>query len=59
MAIKEKILLDGNTRKSDVLTLVSAEISQERGIDLRSFDETIETMNRIQDAIVWGGNGAQ
>lgn len=59
MAIKEKILLDGNTRKSDVLTLVSAEISQERGIELRSFDETIETMNRIQDAIVWGGNGAQ
>jgi hypothetical protein len=33
---------------------VPAEISQDMGIDARSFDKTINDMNRIQDAIIWG-----
>jgi hypothetical protein len=28
--------------------------SSEFSIEARSFDTTIETMNRIQEAIVWG-----
>jgi AAA ATPase domain len=35
-------------------TLVSANIDPEMGIEARSFDTTIEDMNRIQEAIVWG-----
>ena len=56
MAMKDKIVLDWNVRRSTCLTLVPATISQESGIELQSFDETIEEMNRIQDAIVWGGD---
>ncbi len=35
-------------------TLVPANIDPEMGIEARSFDTTIEDMNRIQEAIVWG-----
>jgi AAA domain, putative AbiEii toxin, Type IV TA system len=35
-------------------TLVPANIDPEMGIEARSFDNTIEDMNRIQEAIVWG-----
>ena len=35
-------------------TLISANVSAENGIELTSFDEVIEDMNRIQDEIVWG-----
>ena len=35
-------------------TLIAANISAENGIELTSFDEVIEDMNRIQDEIVWG-----
>ena len=38
-------------------TLVSANIDPELGIEARSFDETINKMNEIQEAIVWGGDG--
>ena len=37
-------------------TLVSANIDPELGIEARSFDETINKMNEIQEAIVWGGD---
>ena len=35
-------------------TLVPASVDPELGIEARSFDETIDEMNDIQDAIVWG-----
>ena len=45
--------LEGNTRKTKCQTLTLADINPELGIEARSFDITIETMNRIQEAIVW------
>ncbi|MCY4171258.1 MAG: ATP-binding protein [Bacteroidetes bacterium] len=44
-----------NKRRSRHLSLVEAEISQDLGINARSFDQTINAMNEIQEAIVWGG----
>ena len=35
-------------------TLVAASINEEYGIEARSFDDTINEMNDIQDAILWG-----
>ncbi|WP_373547764.1 AAA family ATPase [Chamaesiphon sp.] len=49
------VKVDGKTRKVKVPTLTEAKIDSERGIEARSFDKTIDDMNRIQDAIVWGG----
>ncbi len=48
------IKLDGSQKKTKCQTLTPADINPELGIDARSFDPTIETMNRIQEAIVWG-----
>ena len=45
--------LEGNTRKTKCQTLTPADINPELGIEARSFDTTIETMNRIQEAIIW------
>ena len=50
------IMLDGSKRKKRCQTLVQADINNERGIEARSFDTTIEDMNRIQEEIVWGGD---
>ncbi len=55
IAEEASLLLDGNKNKSKCQTLIPADISQEFGIEARSFDTTIETMNRIQEEIVWGG----
>ena len=35
-------------------TLSRARINEEYGIEARSFDDTINEMNEIQDAILWG-----
>lgn len=56
---EDKVVPDGKRIRKSMLTLIPAAISEDRGIELKSFDETIETMNRIQDAIVWGGNGTE
>ena len=48
------IKLDGVQRKKRCQTLVAADIDSKLGIEARSFDKTIEDMNRIQDEIVWG-----
>lgn len=48
------IQLDGKTRKTKCQTLTAADIDPEQGIEVHSFDTTIETMNRIQGVIVWG-----
>ncbi len=53
----EKALIktrSSNKRRSRHQTLTEAKVSHEQGIDARSFDETINKMNEIQEAIVWG-----
>jgi predicted ATPase len=52
--IKELNTLIMLKRKTQCQTLTPADIDPEMGIEARSFDTTIETMNRIQEAIVWG-----
>ena len=56
IAEKASIKLANNTRRSQCQTLVLADIDPKWGIEARSFDETINKMNEIQDAIVWGGD---
>ncbi len=45
---------DTNIKDRKAYSLIAANISAENGIELTSFDEVIEDMNRIQDEIVWG-----
>ncbi|NCR39254.1 MAG: AAA family ATPase [Microcystis aeruginosa W13-11] len=47
-------MLKGQKRKTKFNTLTTAKIDHEMGIEARSFDTTIENMNRIQTAIIWG-----
>ncbi|MEH2366126.1 AAA family ATPase [Nostoc sp.] len=54
IAEEAPIILEGKKRKTKCQTLTPANIDPELGIEARSFDTTIETMNRIQEAIVWG-----
>jgi len=49
------LLLDGHQRKTKCLTLVPANIDSDLGIEARTFDTTIEDMNRIQEAIIFEG----
>ena len=53
IAEEANMKLEGNTKKTKCQTLIPAEIDPELGIEARSFDTTIETMNRIQEAIYW------
>ena len=48
------VQLDGNQRRSRCQTLIEANVDPRLGIEARSFDETINKMNEIQEAIVWG-----
>lgn len=52
---QDLIELDGQAKRKRCQTLIPADINQELGIEISSFDTAIETMNRIQEAIVWGG----
>ncbi len=56
IAEEAPVKLDDGQRKRRCMTLTLANINQEFGIEARSFDTTIEAMNRIQEEIVWGGN---
>jgi AAA15 family ATPase/GTPase len=56
IAEKALIKIDGGKIKTRCQTLVSADIDPQMGIEARSFDKTIEEMNRIQEEIVWGGD---
>jgi hypothetical protein len=47
------VKLEDSQRKTRCMTLTPADIDPELGVEARSFDTTIETMNRIQDEIVW------
>ena len=53
IAQEEQVLLEGKRRKTKIHTLVPANIDQQLGIEVQSFDSAIETMNRIQSAILW------
>ena len=55
--IAEKALMPlekGQKQRRRGYTLVPADIDPEFGIEVGSFDETIDEMNRIQKDIVWG-----
>lgn len=54
IAEKGLVRIGNNKRRSSCHTLEKADINQEQGINARSFDETIDKMNEIQDAIIWG-----
>ncbi|MEO5357245.1 MAG: ATP-binding protein [Nitrospirae bacterium YQR-1] len=51
--------IDGCSRRSKCLTFVPADIDPELGIEVRSFDTTINEMNRIQEAIYFGGGDSE
>lgn len=55
IAEEKMVKLDGGQRKTRCQTLTPADIDSKLGIEARSFDTTIEAMNRIQDEIIWGG----
>jgi len=48
--------LDGAQRRGRHPTLVPADIDHHSGIEVKSFDKTIDDMNRIQEEIIWGGD---
>jgi len=54
IAEKARVKLDGKQQKTLCQTLTAADIDEKMGIEARSFDKTIEDMNRIQEEIVWG-----
>ncbi len=54
VAKRDTILLEETGIRSKVMTFVKSPISQENGIEINSFDDTIDEMNRIQDEIIWG-----
>lgn len=56
IAEEAPILQKGKSRKSKCQTLTPAEIDNRLGINARSFDKTIDDMNRIQEEIIWGGD---
>lgn len=56
MAENESILRPGNKKKSKAKTLIKAKISPTLGIEAKSFDNTIDEMNAMQEAIYYGLN---
>ena len=49
--------MERDERSGPAHTLSRASVDPELGIEARSFDETINEMNEIQDAILWGDDG--
>jgi hypothetical protein len=45
----------GTARRPKIRTLKLATIHTDRGIEVETFDDTIETMNTIQGEILYGG----
>ena len=54
--IKMYIAEKSRDQPENYQTLVKARVDPELGIEARSFDETINKMNEIQAAIVWGAD---
>lgn len=48
------IKLNNRQKRSRCQTLTPANITQDLGIEISSFDSAIESMNRIQEEIIWG-----
>jgi len=48
------IKLEGKKKRSRCQTLTKGDIDPELGIEAKSFDTTIDEMNRIQEEIIWG-----
>jgi hypothetical protein len=48
------IKLEGKTKRSRCQTLTKGDVDPELGIEAKSFDTTIDEMNRIQEEIIWG-----
>ncbi len=56
IAEKSRVERGKGKRTIECQTLVRAPIDPSTGIEARSFDETINKMNDIQESIVWGDN---
>ncbi len=56
IAEKALLKLDENKRRGRYHTLTPAHIDPELGIEVCTFDTTINTMNRIQEAVIWSGD---
>lgn len=54
---KECILLPGNQRKTNAQTLVPVVVSPNYGMEVTSFDDTINVMNSIQESIMFSDYG--
>lgn len=54
IAEEASVLVKERQRKVKRNTLTPADIDPKLGIEARSFDKTIDEMNRIQEEIVWG-----
>lgn len=54
VAEESLIKLDERTRRSKCQTLMQADINDELGIEVKSFDTAINNMNRIHESILWG-----
>lgn len=50
------IAVPGRKGKVKRQTLSAADINAEQGIEVGSFDQTIDEMNQIQEAIIWGAD---
>ena len=54
VAEKALVRLDGNRRRVRCHTLTEADVDPKMGIEVRTFDETIDKMNEIQQDVIWG-----
>ena len=55
IAKESLVLLAGNQRRSRQPTFVRAPVDKKLGIEVSSFDSTIDRMNRIHEEIIWSG----
>lgn len=53
-AKKGKNLFPGELQQKTCRTLVPVSVSKEKGIESSAFDDEIDEMNQIYDAIIWG-----
>ncbi len=54
LAEDQMVLKKGNKKKTSCKSLTPANIDKNLGIEIKSFDSTIDEMNKIQEALVWG-----
>jgi len=55
IAEKSLLFVDGGKRKTYCQTLAPAWIDRDSGIEARTFDTTIDEMNKIQESIIFSG----